>query len=72
MDIRRATTLIIKRGNQYLVGRVFGFSELRWSIYPYDAWSTRNIENAQRVAKRLGGRIILFNPVVKQMREARL
>ena len=37
-DIRKETKLIIKRGNEYLVGLVMGGPELRWSTCPWDAW----------------------------------
>lgn len=67
-DIRRKTRLIIRRGNEYLVGRVVYSTELRWSTSPYDAWMTRNMEAARRVAEKVGGEIWMFNPPAGQKR----
>ena len=67
-DIRKKTCLIIQRSGQYLVGRILYSTYLRWSGSPYDAWMTRNREQAERVARRTGGNVMLFNPVVKQIR----
>lgn len=69
MDIRRETCLIIRRENEYLVGRVIYTGELRWSLSPWDAWRTRDIEAARRVAGRVGGVPVLFNPIAGQMKE---
>lgn len=67
MDIRKATCLIIERDGEFLVGA----SELglRWSISPYDAWSTRDKMTAFRVAWKVRGRLFLFNPIVGQLKE---
>ena len=68
MDIRTKTGLIIRRGGQYLVGTVLYSTDLRWSIYTWDAWFTQNKEDAQRVAEKVGGEIFLFNPIAGQLR----
>ena len=70
MDIRRMTGLIIQRGTQYLVGTIIYSTDLRWSDSPWDAWRTRDREKARRVAQRVGGELMLFNPVAGQIREA--
>ena len=49
MNIRLCTVLIIKRGAEYLVGRIPYSLEFRWSTSPYDAWGTRNREQAAAV-----------------------
>ena len=67
-DIRKKTCLIIRKNGEYLVGRVLWRTDLRWSKSPYDAWWTRNREKAEEYARRTGGIVILWNPVVKQMR----
>lgn len=67
-DIRKKTCLIIAREGEYLVGKIVYSADLRWSGSPYDAWMTRNREQAERVARRTGGIVMLFNPIVKQMR----
>ena len=64
-DLRKRTTIVIEKDGEYLVG--FNFF-LRWSVSPYDAWHTRNREAAQMVADKIGGRMVLFNPVVNQLR----
>jgi len=71
MNIRGKTVLIIQRENEYLVGRIIGSRDLRWSSSPWDAWTTRNKEDAERVAGMVGGQLVLFNPVAKQIRAAR-
>ena len=67
-DIRRATCCIVRRNGEYLVGKVLYSQDLRWSGSPYDAWQTRDRRKAERLARRTGGIVMLFNPVVKQMR----
>lgn len=67
-DIRQKTCVIVERNGQYLVGRILGSKDLRWSISPYDAWMTRDVRAAKNVAKLTGGVTVLFNPIVKQMK----
>lgn len=66
MDIRKATCIIIRKDGEYLVGTILYSEELRWSGSPYDAWRTRRKEDAARVAGKVGGEMVLFNPVVNQ------
>ena len=68
MDIRLTTVLIIRRNNEYLVGRIMGTKELRWSGSPYDAWKTRDREEARNVARETGGVLVLFNPIIGKTR----
>ena len=68
MDIRRETCIIIRKDGEYLVGTILGSTDLRWSQSPYDAWKTRRKEDAERVAGKVGGEMVLFNPIVRQMR----
>ena len=67
--IRQATVLIVRRGAEYLVGRIPYSLEYRWSRSPYDAWNTREKDKAQLVARRVGGDLWLWNPVVGQLHE---
>ena len=67
-DLRRATRLIIKKDNEYMVGRILYSRQLRWSTSPNDAWWTRDMDKAQFVARQLGGTVVLYNPVVNQIR----
>ena len=71
MDCRQYTNLIIKKDGEYLVGVIAGTRILRWSNSPYDAWRTRKPDDAVRVSDLVGGQIMLFNPVVGQMRRFR-
>ena len=68
MDIRRATCIIIRKDGEYLVGTILYSTDLRWSWSPYDAWRTRRKEDAERVAGKVGGEMVLFNPIVNQRR----
>ena len=69
MDIRKQTALIIRKGNEYLVGTILDTTDLRWSISPWDAWRTRIRANAQSIAEKVDGEIMLFNPVAGQIRK---
>lgn len=71
MDIRTKTQLIIRRGEEFLVGTILYSTDLRWSRSPWDAWGTRNREAAEKVARKVHGDIWLFNPVAGQLREVR-
>lgn len=71
-QIRKETGLIVRKGNEFLVGTIIYSTDLRWSRSPWDAWRTRNVEAAKRVAGKVGGEIWLFNPVAGQIRRARV
>lgn len=70
MDIRRETCLVIRRGGEYLVGKIMGGPDLKWSTSPWEAWRTRCREDAENVARVTGGDVWLFNPIVGQVRAA--
>ena len=72
MDIRLETGLIIRKGCEYLVGRVIYTGELKWSLSPWDAWKTRVRANARSIADKTGGEIMLWNPVAGQLRKANI
>ena len=67
-DIRKQTCIVIRKNGEYLVGRIFCSTDLRWSWTPYDAWRTRDRKKARRIARITGGIMVLFNPVVGQER----
>lgn len=71
MNIRRRTVLIIRRGSEFLVGKILYSSEYRWSASPWDAWTTRDWEEADGIAHLTGGDLWLWNPIAGQLREAR-
>lgn len=68
MDIRRLTCVIIQKEGRFLVGTIMGSRDLRWSTDSYDAWRTRDIEQARKAARITGGTMMLFNPAVGQLR----
>lgn len=68
MNIRLETGIIIQKDGQYLVAKIVGTNELRWSSSPWDAWRTREREFALMVADKVGGTQMLFNPVAGQLR----
>jgi len=68
MDIRKKTCLIIRKNGEYLVGRILYSRDLRWSIYPSEAYRTRDAEKAERIAQRTGGIVMLFNPITMERR----
>ena len=67
-DIRRQTCIIIRKNGEYLVGRILGSKDLRWSNYAYEAYRTRNKEKAEKIARKVGGITMLFNPVTGDLR----
>lgn len=68
MDIRLLTCVIIRKNGKYLVGRILGTSDLRWSDSPHDAWRTRDREKAESLARQVGGITMLFNPAAGQLK----
>ncbi len=69
MDIRAQTRIIIRKGNEFLVGTICYSTDLRWSVSVYDAWQTRNRKAAKAVAEKVGGERWLFNPIAGQLRK---
>lgn len=67
-EVRKKTCIIIRKNGQYLVGTVCFSRDLRWSENRYDAWRTRDREEAESVARETGGIMLLFNPIVNQER----
>ena len=65
-DIRKQTCIIIRKNGRYLVSRKMTCFELRWSESRNDAWRTRSRVKAEKVARKTGGIMVLFNPVVQQ------
>ena len=71
MDIRKRTKLIVKRGNQFLVALTSITKQPKWSVSPYDAWGTKELLKAKKVAEYFNAKIYMFNPCVGMMREYR-
>ena len=68
MDIRRETCIIIRKNGRYLQGKKWLSDELLWTWSAYDAWRTRRKDDAERVVGAVGGEMVLFNPIVRQMK----
>ena len=66
VDIRKKTCIVIRKNGEYLVGFILYTKEMRWSSSPYDAWKTRDREKAREIARRTGGIMVLFNPIVNE------
>lgn len=66
MDIRMQTCIIIRKNGEYLVGREYAGGGLKWSWSIYEAWRTRDMEKAREIARKTGGVMVLFNPIVNQ------
>ena len=64
VDIRTYTRVIVRKDGEYLVGREMLSRKLKWSTSPWDAWWTRDMEDAREIALKTGGITVLFNPVV--------
>ena len=62
--LRRETCIIIRKDGEYLVGTILYSRDLRWSYSAFDAWRTRDREAARRVARVVGGALVLFNPII--------
>ena len=63
-DIRTKTGLIILRDGEYLIGFNLFDNGLNWTTSKYDAWFTRNKADAVRVAAKVDGELVLFNPII--------
>ena len=67
-NIRKATRLIIRKNGEYLQGRILYSRELRWSNSAWDAWWTRDREKEREIARCTGGTVLLFNPILGEMK----
>ena len=68
MDIRTKTCIIIRKNNMYLQGKECYTNKPKWTQYRHQAWKTRNKENAAEIARKVGGVMVLFNPVADQIK----
>lgn len=59
---------IVQRGRLFLQGRRFRSGQLIWTWSRYDAWRARKKEDAERVARATGGKIVRFNPISGESR----
>ena len=63
-SLRKETCIIIRKHGEYLVGSILYAEDMRWSGSPYDAWRTRDRDEARDVARETGGVMVLFNPII--------
>ena len=68
VDIREQTYLIIRKNRLFLQGKEWITGETLWTQYAYNAWRTKDREEAEEVARKLGGVMVLFNPVTGKTR----
>lgn len=66
--VKKATCLIIRKNSEYFVGTILYSTDLRWSTSPYDAWMTKNVKIAEEAARRLGGIVMVWNPIIRRMK----
>ena len=64
MDIRTKTCIIIRKHGRYLAGVDMLTRQIRWSWSAYEAWKTRDRALAEEAARRTGGIMVLFNPIL--------
>ena len=63
---------IIRRGTEYLVAIAYTDSKTpRWSISPYDAVRIPWRDDAERVARIVGGEVVLFDKTTGDVEEGR-
>ena len=67
-DIRKETCIIIRKNKQFLQGKEWITNRPLWTQYTWNAWRTRDKEQAKEMAKLTGGVMVLFNPVARQMK----
>ena len=67
--IRRQTSLVVAKDGKFLQCRNMVTGEIEWSQHLSHAWRTRNRKDAAMVARKLGGRLMLFNPIIWRTKE---
>lgn len=71
MDIRLLTRCVVKKDGKFLQCVSIFRGEILWSDSPWDAWQTRQKDDAYKVAWKVGGSVHLFNPGVGKTVEMR-
>ena len=60
----RYAVYIVRNGTEYLVGVPYTDTlVLRWSTSPYDSCPIHRLRIAKRIAERVGGEVVRFNPI---------
>ena len=68
-DARLKTALIVVKDRQYLSRVEIVTGRVVWDPHLSNAWTTRDRKAAAAVARKLGGTLALFNPIVWEVRE---
>ena len=68
MDIRTKTCIIIRKNRLFLQGKECFTTKTKWTQYRHQAWKTRDKEMAAEIARKVGGVMVLFNPVADQVK----
>ena len=63
VDVRKYTRVIVRKNKEYLQCKGGIQNKLMWCSSPWDAWWTRDKEEAMLIAKTTGGIAVLFNSV---------
>ena len=67
-DIRKHTFCIIRKNGKYIASRILGSNQIRWTIYAHEAAKTRNREKAEEIARRIGGIVMLYNDITRDIK----
>lgn len=66
--MRKKTVLVIKKERWYLSRVEMLAKRVIWSPHLADAWSTREIGKARFLSEKFGAQIMMFNPIVWEVR----
>jgi len=69
-ELKKQTCLVVMKNRCYLSRTLLSTGTVLWSNSLYEAWRTRSRKEAEMEAKRYGGTVMLFNPVIGKVREA--
>lgn len=69
VDIRTKTMLVIRKDGRYLMTFSGIYKRIVWTASPWEAWQTRRLDHACMVRDKVGGTLVLFNPIVGKTKE---
>ena len=70
-DLRKHTIIIIRKDGEYVASRMLRSNYIRMTIYAHEAVKTRDRELAEKVARAIGGTMMLYNDITLEIREFR-
>ena len=68
-DLRKHTFIIIWKDGEYVASRMMRSNTIRMTIYAHEAAKTRDRALAERVARAIGGTMMLYNDITRDIRE---